>query len=304
MLSPFAILNLANGNYVIGSGVSLVVLFFALVILRQKSRGFFDANFFLLLLVPFVIVFIAMATVEVGIQAVLWCYPTILMYYFLLPQRYAWIANGVLIIVFVPLAIQTFPAALAYRVVVTLVLVSILPAAFVNVIERLQNKLKALATRDSLTGLYNRALLAESLNYAIEERKRLNIPMTLAVFDVDHFKAINDQLGHDGGDRVLKDIATVLTNRSRSVDKVFRLGGEEFLVLLHSTAGNDGFNVAEEIRRTVASLKKDFPVTVSGGLAGLRDDDDYSAWMKRADIHLYQAKALGRNRIESDAKNQ
>lgn len=299
-------LNLANGSYAIGLGVSAVVVLFSLVILRQRSTGIFNADFFLLLLVPVVIFFIAKATIDFGMQGLLWCYPTILMYYFLLPQRLAWLANGALIIVFVPLAVEHFPAPLAYRVVVTLVLVSILPAVFVNVIERLQTQLKALATRDVLTGLHNRALLAESLNYAIEEHKRLNIPMTLAALDVDHFKEINDELGHDGGDAVLKDIATVLVNRSRSVDKVFRLGGEEFLLMLHNTEGLDAFNVAEEIRLAVAELQthKNFAVTTSAGLATLREDDDYSTWMKRADVHLYEAKALGRNRVQSDNENQ
>lgn len=306
LMIPFAVLNLIAGTYAIGAGIFAAALLFLLALKFRDRPGRIGPEFFLLPIIPVVIVFIAMGMFERGVQALVWCYPGIIVFYFLLPQRQAWIANVVLLAVVVPLAIYLLPPSLSSRLVITLVFISVLPALFVNIIERLQTELRGLATRDALTGLLNRASLSESLEYAIEENRRIGIPMTLAAFDVDHFKRINDELGHAGGDAVLVDIAKLLQQRLRKVDKAFRIGGEEFLILFHGTGSEGGRSVAETLRKQISQLNTpdNTLVTASAGVAALREGENYAAWMKRADIHLYAAKAGGRNRVESDIDEQ
>ena len=123
--------------------------------------------------------------------------------------------------------------------------------------------------------------------------------MTIIALDLDRFKLINDTQGHDTGDMVLRGIGEFLNNRFRRIDKVFRLGGEEFLALLHGTDLDNGFNIAEELRSKVESLAiiPGQKITVSMGIAAYQAGEDWNEWMKRADENLYRAKLEGRNRV-------
>jgi diguanylate cyclase len=123
--------------------------------------------------------------------------------------------------------------------------------------------------------------------------------MTLVSLDVDHFKSINDSLGHEAGDAVLSRLGELLRRRARSVDKVFRLGGEEFLVFLFGTDLENGKSVAEELRGIVEShdFLPDRKITASFGVATLRPAENWTEWIKRGDKNLYRAKEEGRNRV-------
>ena len=125
--------------------------------------------------------------------------------------------------------------------------------------------------------------------------------MSLVALDIDHFKAVNDTHGHDAGDAVLRELAGLLRMRLRQSDRAFRLGGEEFLLLLDGTDAQDACGVAEELRTSLAgrTLASGLNVTASFGVAGLRPDDKGDAWMRRADEMLYRAKAEGRNRVRA-----
>ena len=104
------------------------------------------------------------------------------------------------------------------------------------------------------------------------------------------------------GDRVIRDVSQLLLGRIRLADRAFRLGGEEFLVLLHGTSANQAKQVAEELRMTIAALQSipNYPVTVSIGVAELQPLESWKDWMKRSDDSLYRAKQGGRNRVESE----
>jgi len=123
--------------------------------------------------------------------------------------------------------------------------------------------------------------------------------MTLISLDLDNFKKINDTLGHDAGDDVLRGIGKLLQKRIRRSDKVFRLGGEEFLILLYETDSAQGLLVAEELRKKIESMRllPDRSVTTSVGVATLQPKEDWRDWMKRSDDNLYRAKKEGRNRV-------
>jgi diguanylate cyclase (GGDEF)-like protein len=156
-----------------------------------------------------------------------------------------------------------------------------------------------MAITDKLTGLYNRTLLKDSLEQAIHQSKRTFTPFTLVIMDVDHFKKINDELGHEIGDDVLVQLGMFLKDFLRDSDKVFRIGGEEFLILLYNTDEANSIEIAEKLRKGIEglSLIPDRTVTVSIGVAGLSSVSDWKQWMKVCDQNLYEAKNRGRNRV-------
>jgi diguanylate cyclase (GGDEF)-like protein len=124
-------------------------------------------------------------------------------------------------------------------------------------------------------------------------------PICLLLCDVDNFKAINDEHGHDCGDAVLRDVAYALRKHLRSFELVYRLGGEEFLVVLPGIDAGGGHEVAERLRAAVEqTMPLGFKVTISVGLSAARGEMvDYEAQFKAADEALYEAKRAGRNRV-------
>ncbi len=156
--------------------------------------------------------------------------------------------------------------------------------------------------RDPLTGLWNRLAFDEALAREVELARRAHRPLSLVVLDVDHFKHINDQYGHDAGDAILRCIAATAQRCCRASDMVFRYGGEEFVLLLGNTDQMGACRLAERLRRQVARsqcLYDGVPLraTVSLGVAAWRDGEDGEHLFRRADEALYQAKAAGRNRV-------
>jgi len=299
LMTPFVINDFIQGRIIIGLFATVIVAVFSLNAWSISKDKRYYPNIILLGLVPATIFFLTMSIQKQGIIGILWSYTAVVFFYFILPGRKAWIANAVLIIIIFPLAWVTFDHALSSRIVATLILVNIFSGLFVSVIKTQHKSLEKQAFTDTLTGLLNRKLLHETLQQAINQNNRANIPMTLVTFDLDHFKKINDEMGHDAGDLVLKDVAKLLENRLRMVDKVFRIGGEEFLAFLFNTDIEDGTRIAEDIRTQVELLKtlSGHTITVSAGVATLTPNEDWQEWIKRSDQNLYQAKKIGRNRI-------
>jgi len=158
------------------------------------------------------------------------------------------------------------------------------------------------ALRDAVTGVGNRSALDRALVRELELARRTQQPLSLLMLDLDHFKRINDRFGHSVGDDVLRQTARTLGNSLRSMDMVFRFGGEEFCVLLSATGHEAAHIVAERLRAAVEAQSETagaipLPVTLSLGLATLRDVESPRCLLLRADRALYQAKAEGRNRF-------
>ncbi|MFP4181987.1 MAG: diguanylate cyclase [Thiohalospira sp.] len=162
-----------------------------------------------------------------------------------------------------------------------------------------QEELKRLATHDPLTGLYNRARLHEWLEQAREEYDRYGTPFSVIMFDIDHFKAINDRYGHPAGDEVLRELARRVDEALREADVVARWGGEEFLVLAPHTDAQGAADLAERLRRQVAErpFEQVGPVTISLGVATAENGETVEQLEGRVDDALYAAKAAGRNRV-------
>lgn len=158
------------------------------------------------------------------------------------------------------------------------------------------------AMTDALTGLLNRYGLQRTLQREQAEARRYHRPLSCLLIDLDHFKNINDTYGHAAGDIALQQIAGILSKAVRGSDTVFRYGGEEFLVLLPETNLEGAMALAEKIRAASdAQLFGDghiFPLTLSAGVASLNEHESGHDMVARADMALYNAKALGRNRVE------
>lgn len=162
--------------------------------------------------------------------------------------------------------------------------------------------LDELAHKDSLTGLSNRRAFDEAFGEIHAHVQRHGETATLLALDIDHFKRINDAFGHAAGDEVLRAIAKMMTRNVRPFDKVFRVGGEEFSVLLPRADAAKGQEIAERLRETIASTPIKFndetiDASVSIGIAEILDSSEQSSLMEEADGALYRAKEGGRNRI-------
>ncbi len=172
-------------------------------------------------------------------------------------------------------------------------------------IEKLNADLARQAMTDELTKLPNRRSFFRDARREFGRARRYGYPCVILMLDLDGFKAVNDQLGHDAGDRVLKRLAALLRKGVRDTDYPARLGGEEFAVLLADTGTEDALVMAERIRASVEKAARStgrdsMRVTVSIGVAGIRAEDKHVEDMvKRADEALYAAKAAGKNRVQT-----
>lgn len=160
------------------------------------------------------------------------------------------------------------------------------------------------ALRDALTELPNRAAYDDQIEAEFSRWRRHERPLSISIIDIDHFKKINDTLGHLRGDKVLKLVAREISRRVRSEDFVARYGGEEFVVIMPDTDGNNAFTAMEKVRSAIEHCPFNFnnqriPITASFGISSFTDGDEIEACFERADRALYQSKRNGRNRIET-----
>lgn len=161
-----------------------------------------------------------------------------------------------------------------------------------------RERLATLSSLDQLTGIFNRRKFHELAERELQRAKRYQESLTVVLFDIDHFKAVNDTFGHNQGDTVLKRVATTAANRVRATDVFCRWGGEEFLLLLPQTTIQQATMLAESLRKALALCQEPPEITASFGIANWHEAETLEHLVARADSALYQAKANGRNRIE------
>lgn len=169
--------------------------------------------------------------------------------------------------------------------------------------KHLQQQLFIEAHTDALTGLYNRRHLDEACVKEVSRADRYNTDLSAIMIDIDHFKRINDMLGHQVGDEVLKELAKLLSERVRESDVLARWGGEEFVILLPNTATQECQKIAEELRALIANheFSAVSQINVSIGTTKHNIGESNTMLIHNADLALYQAKSKGRNRVETYA---
>jgi diguanylate cyclase (GGDEF)-like protein len=298
ILLPFGINDFFNGRMV--SGI-FVVCMASLCTLNSWLgwRGNYSLALNLIGIIPVITIAAANAMFNHGDPGSYWSYLAVFAVYFILPFRYAGYANAVFLGVIVASAWFTLSPEAYIRFSSTLIGASFFIFISNREISKTQEQLKKQSTTDALTGTFNRVPLSENLNRAIELHKSEGELATLCVLDIDHFKKINDSYGHDIGDEVLVKLSAFILSMISKKDMLFRIGGEEFLILMNNTNIDEGLKTADAIRALVEDLElvPNHPVTISVGVTEISENCTWKEWMKCSDENLYKAKQNGRNQV-------
>lgn len=228
---------------------------------------------------------------------VFWIFPSLVANFFLLTTRAALLLNVLVIVSIIPIALSMPSFTHSFAMLSSLFITASMTYVFSLLSQNQRSLLQGFATQDALTKLGNRRAMNEEMRLCIEDHQRNQTPATLIVFDLDFFKQVNDEFGHSVGDELLVSVANLLLNRTRKTDRLFRFGGEEFVVLARTTELPDALLIAEQLRAQIEAtlVLSDRSVTASFGCAMLMDDDTIESWFDRADKAVYQAKQQGRN---------
>jgi diguanylate cyclase (GGDEF)-like protein len=172
-------------------------------------------------------------------------------------------------------------------------------------LEKANTELELIAAFDSLSGLLNRRSLFTRISIEIERSIRLDVPLTGLMIDIDKFKNVNDNFGHQCGDIVIREIGARLLAGLRKYDYAGRYGGEEFFVVLSNSNEQQALGIAERFRKDMEELRhqcggESIGVTVSIGVACYAPGESQESWIERVDRAMYLAKQSGRNRIVMD----
>lgn len=298
-LAPFIVYAFIQQKLAMGlSALSIVVVMVidALFIHNNKRPPIKPIVIFL----PIVIT-IAVAMRERGIIAILWAYPSLVMAHFILDKQAANGISGILLLVTIPMSFSLLETDISLRVAATLVLTMVFANIFSTAIIKIQNRLHDLATIDPLTGAFNRRHLEVRASELTLQQQAEATTASMLLLDIDHFKLINDEHGHEVGDKVLRELVRCVKDKLRNGDDVFRLGGEEFVVLLPGATQYIAADIAESLRYQIAhcEILDGRPVTVSIGCCEQLQNEELKTWLKRCDDALYLAKEKGRNRVET-----
>jgi diguanylate cyclase len=299
-VTPYAVYRLVQGNYLVGVADTIIVLSTIVAVLHAWRSGDTVKPGLCL-----AVIFSAGATViaiNLGVNGLFWIYPLILFNFFM-------VSPGKAIVVMLMVLVSLLGHALlipgsvfesSYQMIsflVTGLIASLFTYIFAYRTNTQRDQLQAMAILDPLTGARNRRAMNDELRIAVSTHRRHGSSYGVLVMDLDHFKQINDRFGHPAGDQVLMDFVELIQQCSRQENRLFRFGGEEFLLLVPNTdeAGlqADAAHLQNQVREHLRGPGG--PVTMSVGGAILRTGESWEAWLQRADQHLYEAKNAGRN---------
>ncbi|MBT4519657.1 MAG: GGDEF domain-containing protein [Halieaceae bacterium] len=239
------------------------------------------------------------ALYTIGPRDLPWIFFCLPMVHFLLRRTAAWVMSLLIVLALAHFSLSHFSLNNTFVILQVAVGISLLMAWFVYILEKQDTALRRMAVVDHLTGAYNRRQFESDMARSRAQLERYGTPTSLLMLDLDYFKSINDEFGHDAGDRVLRRIAKLIESSTRAVDGLYRIGGEEFALILPNTQLQPAMAIAENIRSLIegADIISDHPITASFGVAELHPQESYKKVIKRCDEALYTAKAEGRNRV-------
>lgn len=247
----------------------------------------------------FIMVVIVVNVFITGSTPLYWFYPSIIAVHYLTSFKTAFIicfVSTVLLMIVIHPLVSSIEFA-------TILLTCLLLNAFAYLIFRSNQKiaiqLKKLATIDPLTQTGNRRALENQLNNLVKQHHRVPFPLSLIIFDLDHFKLVNDQHGHVAGDEILNGICQLVKDNTRSFERIYRYGGEEFIVAPVQLTLSEAQIMAEKLRVLVDShtFNPNIKISISLGVAQYEADEPPQKWIARADAALYRAKHAGRNKV-------
>jgi len=240
--------------------------------------------------------------VVVSLQQIIglfWLYPCFITSFFLTSSRLALLINTLTVFALSLFQIGRIEYEHLISFITTAIVVSACAYVFSLRNESQRRRLEQLATLDPLTGVKNRRAMEEELLRAVATHERNDLSYALAILDLDHFKRINDEHGHAIGDQVLIECVGILSRHIRKSDRLFRFGGEEFVLLLPGVDEAGMWSVINNLHKVLREELKSpsGTVTASYGLALLQKGENADQWMERADNALYRAKENGRDQI-------
>lgn len=233
-----------------------------------------------------------------GPQQVYWAFPALMASFYLLKPREAIALTLTMTAFLMPQLLRVADTFTATTVSITILVTTAFAYAFSVINNRQQQQLMRQATRDPLTGAGNRRALESKLTELIAAFQRNRTPACVILIDLDHFKTVNDDHGHATGDQILQRITQIVNLRTRVTDSLYRIGGEEFILVVDGQKIERASQLAEQLR-TLVEVNELIPgrcVTISAGVAELRRNETIESWIMRADDALYRAKRAGRNR--------
>jgi diguanylate cyclase len=298
---PFAIIRFLNEEYLIALlDTAIVIGLTGLSWYLYKTHNVRVASVSLALLA---VAGLLLTNYMKGATQIFWIYPVLVGVFFMIERREALLISLVAIGGIAPIIIGKFDSFALVSIFVTVSVTCALAYAFATITRGQRDELIHLATKDPLTGVGNRRALQQKLDEAIATRQRTDMDCSMLMLDLDHFKQVNDQHGHAKGDEILIKITELVGMRIRVTDSIYRIGGEEFVVVAENLNLENAARLAEQLRTIVEAyeLAADSAVTISLGVAQHHAGESAEDWMSRADNALYMAKHSGRNRISRAA---
>jgi diguanylate cyclase (GGDEF)-like protein len=295
---PLAVYRFASGDWRTGLGDLLVIaLFTALSVYAWVSGRTRLASRLLSVVMTTGYLFL----LAFGNISVMWAFPVLAGAFLLTDRNFATLCV-LSVLVLSPAVPGAFDAPVElWSFLATGALVTLFGLIFATRTEIQRRQLAIIASHDPLTGAGNRRAMNAVLDALDRSVRNQGRPGSLVMFDLDHFKPINDVYGHEAGDRVLVNLVEVVEDVLRPEDRLFRVGGEEFVVVLPETGLEGAVTVAEKLRAAVAE-RLEGPgglLSASFGVTELRSDTAPGDWLARADEALYEAKRAGRNQVVS-----
>nr|WP_136251941.1 GGDEF domain-containing protein [Ningiella ruwaisensis] len=228
-----------------------------------------------------------------------WLYPGFTAIFFMFSPSVALMLCAGTSMIVLPFLLQRLPTTDIVTLYATLSTSIVFVFYFAREFRSAHERLTLLASEDFLTQTGNRRAFQSRAELCIEQLKRKGKPSVLVLFDMDFFKLLNDEHGHVVGDAVLQDVTNIVQSCLRVSDKLYRLGGEEFAIILHNASAEDAMGVAEKIRESIAVRRdRELPCyTVSFGIASLKAGESLTNWMSRTDNALYESKRNGRDQV-------
>ena len=298
---PFAIIRFMDGDYQMALlDAVLVILLASLSFFLYKSHQVRVTSLSLAL----VAIAGMLATIFLkGASQVYWIYPVLVGVFFLIERREALIASILAVAALTPVLAAEFTPFALTRILITIGVTCSLAYAFATITRGQRDELMNLVTRDPLTGIGNRRAMKQKLDEVIASRSRTNRNCCLLMLDLDHFKKVNDLHGHAKGDEILIKLTEIIEIRIRATDNIYRIGGEEFVVVIEDQNLENASRLAEQLRTIVEAneLAPKSSVTISIGVAQHVQGESAESWMSRADNALYAAKDSGRNQTRHAA---
>ncbi len=298
VVSVFAVYRFVMGDFSGGLTNAIIVGMLSIALILGRFPRFEEWALIMFGLVS--TVSCVLSTMIVGSNGLLWTYLVLWINMLILPRWLAATLNGLIIVLFLlnPNLFNDLLHEISWAAVAFMF--STFGIVFTSQLRNQRRVLAHLATRDSLTGSGNRRLMQHDLEDAVNRQGRRERPATLMVLDLDHFKALNDEFGHEAGDQALLQFSDDVRQALRAEDGFYRMGGEEFVILLRGMDKESAKQSLPELHQRLSGSTQGpgGPLLFSAGAATLKPREGWSRWLARADDALYRAKAGGRNRLE------